>query len=188
MLLHQLLGDVESKPGPAGHPASGIGATERLENVRQLFRAHPDPVILHRERGLCPGLCDADTNLAALRRIFERIGDEVDDDLFKSCRIPATDESRGMVEVELMRWSSLGRMFETCDDLLDERHEIGLLHTQFDPILLDSRRVEEIVDHRVKTLNLTLKLVREALDGLRIAAIRVADRIGEHRCPTHDGR
>src|SRR5690606_1657483 len=123
--LRARLGEAQAQA--AAFDAARFGrlyAVELLADVRQVVRRNADSLVLHAHRGHPLALAARDAHLTALRRILDRVADQVADGFLKLLRIPIDDARpvRHQAQAHVLR---AGARFEVTHLLVDERRQIG---------------------------------------------------------------
>jgi hypothetical protein len=90
VLLDHLLHQAQAEPG-AGDPGRVRRAVERAEDLLAVLRRDAEPLIADADdrRGACGPSGDLDA--AATRRVLDRVGEQVDEDLADLLVSPQTD-------------------------------------------------------------------------------------------------
>src|SRR5256885_11227636 len=88
------LADGEAESGAralARARARGVGAPEAIEHVRQVTGRDADPGVGDREHGASVVAAELDRDLAATRRVFHRVFDQVEGELAEAAPIYGYD-------------------------------------------------------------------------------------------------
>ncbi len=88
MEIDDMLDNGKTETGPAGVSAPClIDPVEPFKDTAHFFRRDADAVIFDDQIRAVRSLLDGDLDLAAFRRVVDRIGDEIQDDLFDAVHV-----------------------------------------------------------------------------------------------------
>lgn len=195
----------EREPDPEAALAAierGVGLDEELEDPRAGLVVDPSPVVAHADDHLAVRVAGLDLDVAALRRVLDRVGQEVVEDL-DDPRGVAVDPERALADLGSEGEPALVEGLAVLgDDVADEAPELDDRLSQVDLPLGHAGDVEEVVEEALHVLRLAPDHVEGAEHLLAAgpeAALdqpervvdrrqRVAELVGEHRQEAEDAR
>ncbi len=87
MAVHDLPGHTQAEAAARGRHTGMVGAVELLEDLLFLVAAHADALVADRHPALLGAALQGDPDLATVRRILDRIGDQIFQNLLQPAGI-----------------------------------------------------------------------------------------------------
>ena len=142
MRVDDSLNDRQPQPRAAAlAPARPVDHVEPLENSRNVAVRNTFAVIPHADDGVAVARVDFDLHAAVLRRVPDRVVDEVDEDLREAVGVGL--DLDGTQRQELERDALVGRLrLERSDDRMRYLLEIDLAQSEFQLSGLGARLFE----------------------------------------------
>ena len=146
MQLDQPAHQRKSHAEPAGAAVErALALHEQIEDARQQRARNADAGVAHVEQRLVAIAPDADLDMPAGRRVLERVGQQIADDLVDARGI-GVDPDRRRVQLELVLLHGAGD-FERRRGALHQRREIQRMARQADLARDHARHVEQVFHH-----------------------------------------
>src|SRR5262249_22451447 len=173
----ELVADVEAEPGTAdaaGHLR--VDAVELLEDAALLVDGDPEALVANVEDHVALVRLDADLDHAAIRRVLDRVLDEVDEHLPDLVAV-GLDERHAVGDAVTDLHARRGVRAGRLDDALDQLGGVEGLRLEVEPAGVELARQQNLVDDPAKALG----LVGDQRDEAVTAALVEGEVVSEQR-------